>query len=763
MSDNEQNNQLLIEKFKEAMLVIYKQNPGKWYNHKQVFRRVYQDPFNEELYKHLEKQSEKELKRLSIDVLERLVAEGVLEDGSKGKFRILPTKRYVYGKLGFNNQGEAFVFDTENGIPIFLVKNKTLNALRGDTIKLSAYPSYSTEKTEGELVEVIERNKKEFPGRVQVSEKFAFLSSDNNKYGADIFIPLNKLNGAKNGQKAVAKITRWEIEDKNPIGEITKVLGNAGENNTEMNALLVEYGFPLAFPQEAEEEAEQIKEEITPSEIKKRKDYRGVTTFTIDPVDAKDFDDALSIQFLPNGNYEIGIHIADVSHYVKEGSALEEEAYFRATSVYLVDRVIPMLPEKLSNKVCSLRPGEDKLCYAAIFEIDKEAKVITEWCGRTIIHSDRRFTYEEAQQVIETGEGDLKEEILVMQALAQKMRQERFSHGAITFDKVEVKFRLDEKGMPVDVYLKENKDSNKLIEEFMLLANKKVAAFVGKKLSEEKGAEQTFVYRIHDKPVPEKIENLSLFAAKFGHKIKSNSEKGFAESLNQLMKDIKGTREENVLEQLAIRTMAKAVYTTQNIGHYGLAFDFYTHFTSPIRRYPDVMVHRLLTHYLNSGKSVERESVEERCKHSTDMEIKASEAERSSVKFKQAQYLMGRVGEVFDGMISGVTEWGLYIELVDSKCEGLIRVRDLKDDYYDLDEANYCLVGRSNNRRFQLGDAVRVKLKSADLLKKQIDFMMWDVSGNEASESKQRRISQKKDKPRGFAKPATKKGKRKRY
>ena len=372
------------------------------------------------------------------------------------------------------------------------------------------------------------------------------------------------------------------------------------------------------------------------------------------------------------------------------------------------------------------------------------------------------FYVESIAQVIETGEGDLKEEIKLMHSLAQKMRQERFSHGAITFDKVEVKFKLDEHGMPVDVYLKENKDSNKLIEEFMLLANKRVAAFVGQKLSEEKGSEQTFVYRVHDKPLPEKLENFSFFASKFGHKIKTNSEKAIAQSLNQLMKDIKGKREENVLEQLAIRTMAKAVYTTQNIGHYGLAFDFYTHFTSPIRRYPDVMVHRLLTHYLNNGKSVEREGLEERCKHSTDMEIKASEAERSSVKFKQAQYLMGREGEVFDGMISGVTEWGIYVELIDSKCEGLIRVRDLKDDYYDLDEANYCLVGRRTNRRFQLGDPVRVKLKSADLLKKQIDFIMWDFNSADKSEVKERRVAKKKDKPRGFAKPASKKGKRRR-
>ncbi|MFM7016113.1 MAG: ribonuclease R [Bacteroidota bacterium] len=762
MSEEKNSNQQFVENFKEAMLTIFKQNPTKWYNYKQVFRRVYLDPFNEALSKQLDNYSEKELKSLCIDVLEELAENEVLEDGMKGKFRIRPTKRYVYGKLAFNNYGAAFVFDEENNLPVFLAKNKTLNALRGDKVKVSTYPYYFPDKAEGELVEVIERNKKEFSGTVQVSDKFAFLNSDNNRTGIDIFIPLNKLNGARNGQKAVAKITRWEIEDKNPIGEITRVLGDAGENNTEMNAILVEYGFPLFFPAEVEEEADKIKEVITASEIKKRRDYRKITTFTIDPVDAKDFDDALSIQFLPNGNYEIGVHIADVSHYIKEGSALEEEALSRATSIYLVDRVIPMLPEKLSNKVCSLRPGEDKLCYAAIFEIDKNAQVLEEWFGRTVIHSDRRFTYEEAQQVIETGAGDYHQEIKVMHELAQKMRQERFSHGAITFDKVEVKFKLDEQGMPIDVFLKVNKDSNKLIEEFMLLANKRVATFVGKKLSEEREAEQTFVYRVHDKPVPDKLENFSFFAAKFGHKINMHSEKAVAQSFNQLMKDIKGKREENVLEQLAIRTMAKAIYTTENIGHYGLAFDYYTHFTSPIRRYPDVMVHRLLTHYLSNGKSVDREPIEMRCKHSTDMEIKASEAERASVKFKQAQYLMGREGEVFDGMISGVTEWGIYVELVDSKCEGLIRVRDLKDDYYELDENNYCLVGRKTNRRLQLGDPVRVKLKSADLLKKQIDFYLWEFSSNESFGPKENRTNSKKAKPRGFAKPTNKKGKKRR-
>lgn len=513
------------------------------------------------------------------------------------------------------------------------------------------------------------------------------------------------------------------------MGEIVKVLGKPGDNNAEMDAILVEYGFPLSFPPEVEKEAEEIPYRIPRKEISKRRDFRNVPTFTIDPVDAKDFDDALSVQTLPSGNLEVGIHIADVSYYVERGSALDDEAFDRATSVYLVDRVIPMLPEKLSNMVCSLRPGEDKLCFSAVFELDEQANVLNEWFGRTIIHSKRRFTYEEAQEVIETGEGDLKELILPLQRLAQLMRKRRFANGAITFDRVEVKFRLDENAHPVDVFLKENKDSNKLIEEFMLLANRRVAEFVGRKLQQETGKEHPFVYRIHDSPRPEKLEGFAMFAGRFGYKINTRSEKEIASSINKLMKEIKGKREENVLEQLAIRSMSKAIYTVDNIGHYGLAFDYYTHFTSPIRRYPDVMVHRLLDHYLSGGRPENAEEIESGCKHSTDMEIRASEAERASVKFKQVQYLLDRKDEEFTGMISGVTEWGLYIEIADNKCEGLLRIRDLKDDFYELDEENYCLIGHRTKKVYRLGDTLKVRLKSADLMKKQIDFMLAEDFG----------------------------------
>ncbi|MBP9082859.1 MAG: ribonuclease R, partial [Bacteroidia bacterium] len=585
--------------------------------------------------------------------------------------------------------------------------------------------------------------KNEFAGTIQINPKFAFLVPDSNKSNIDIFIPLSKLNGAKHGQKAVAKITEWLPETKNPTGEIIEVLGEAGDNNTEMNAILVEYGFPLRFPKEVEEEAEKIPFEIPAAEIKKRRDMRNITTFTIDPVDAKDFDDALSVQEIEENKWEIGIHIADVSHYLRQGMSMDEEAFERGTSVYLVDRVIPMLPEKLSNHVCSLRPNEDKLCYSAIFHIDADANVLDEWFGRTVIHSDKRFSYEEAQEVIENKEGPLSKEILLLDTLAKKLRAGRFKKGAITFEKVEVKFRLDEKGNPTGVYTKENKDSNKLIEEFMLLANRKVAEFIGKhnagkkvKGSGHPSKAPTFVYRIHDSPVPEKLQNFSLFASKFGYQINTRTEKEVAHSLNQLMSDVRGKREQNVLEQLAIRTMAKAVYTTENIGHYGLAFDYYTHFTSPIRRYPDVLVHRLLDLYLHEGKSVDAKDYEEMCQHSTNMEIRASEAERASIKYKQVQYLQDKKGVVFDGLISGVTEWGFYVELTESKCEGLVRLRDIGNDFYELDEKNYCIIGHRSGKVFRLGDEVRVEIKNTDLVKKQIDFLLAEQVETEERRTK---------------------------
>lgn len=714
---------------KKVVLDVFREHPYKAYNYKQVIKKLNQLPFAEEAEPLLMLFTEDQLRLTMISLLEAMAAAEEIEETDRGKYRIWPVSNFVEGIIDVTSNGSAYVMNEEFEDDIFIDRNYTLNALNGDRVKVNLFARRPGKRPEGEVVEVLERARTEFAGTVQVSGKFAFLASEGSRNGVDIFIPLSALNGAENGVKAVARITEWPAEAKNPMGEIVRVLGKPGEHKAEMDAILVEYGFPLEFPAEVEQEAEDIPYRIPRKEISARRDFRKVPTFTIDPADAKDFDDALSVQTLPNGHLEVGIHIADVSYYVKPDTALDEEAFDRATSVYLVDRVIPMLPEKLSNTVCSLRPGEDKLCYSAVFELDEDARVLNEWFGRTIIHSQRRFTYEEAQAVIETGAGDLQELLLPLHRLAQRMRQRRFANGAITFDRVEVKFRLDEKAHPVDVYLKENKDSNKLIEEFMLLANRRVAEFVGKQLSKQEGKEFPFVYRIHDSPVPEKLEGFALFASRFGYKINTRSEKETAASINSLMKEIRGKREENVLEQLAIRSMSKAIYTTDNIGHYGLAFDYYTHFTSPIRRYPDVMVHRLLDHYLKGGKPESAEHIESGCRHSTEREIRASEAERASVKFKQVQYLLDRKDEIFTGMISGVTEWGLYVEIADSKCEGLLRIRDLSDDFYELDEEHYCLIGHRSRKIYRLGDTLQVKLKSADLVKKQIDFILAEDAG----------------------------------
>lgn len=710
---------------KKIVLDIFQQTPFRLLNYKQVLKKLQQEPFLEQSEVWLQRLDDDAVQQAVIDALETLTTSQELEEPERGKYKLFPQKQIIIGKIDITANGNAYVINEEFEDDVFIARESTLNALNGDTVKVSLYARRKNQRPEGEVIEVTERAKSEFAGTVQISERFAFLATDS-KNSIDFFIPLNKLNGAKDGQKAVARFIEWPEEAKNPTAEIIRVLGNPGDNNTEMNAILVEYGFPLEFPDAVEREADDIPYRIPKKEYSKRRDFRHIPTFTIDPVDAKDFDDALSVQWLENGNIEVGIHIADVSYYVTPGSQLDEEGYNRATSIYLVDRVIPMLPEKLSNNVCSLRPGEDKLCYSAVFELDDKANVLNEWFGRTVIHSQRRFSYEEAQDVIETGEGDMQKEILALQALALQMRKERFRNGAITFEKVEIKFRLDHRGHPVDVYLKQNKDSNKLIEEFMLLANRRVATLVGERMMKEKGKEFPFVYRVHNTPSKEKLENFAVFASRFGYSVNMRSERDVAHSLNQLMKDVRGTREQNVLEQLAIRSMAKAIYTTDNIGHYGLAFEYYTHFTSPIRRYPDVMVHRLLDHYLSGGKPADAEEIEEQCKHSTEMEIRSSEAERASIKFKQVQYLLDRRDEIFDGMISGVTEWGLFVELVDSKCEGLIRIRDLGDDFYELDEENYCLIGHRTHKRYQLGDPLRVTLKNADLARKQIDFVIYE-------------------------------------
>lgn len=658
-----------------------------------------------------------------LEVLVEQTEKGLFIRPERGKFKLKEQKTFITGTVDMTASGSAFVIpDDEFEKDVFIAPRKLGNALDGDKVKVYVFGKKSGKRNEGEIVEILQRAKTDFIGIAKISEKFAFVIPDDRKMLHDIFVPLADINGAKNGEKVMASITDWPEGAKNPIGKITYVLGNTGENNTEMNAILAQYGFPLSFPAEVENEANSIPDEIAKSELNNRKDFRNTTTFTIDPIDAKDFDDAISFKQLENGNYEIGVHIADVSHYVTPNSALDKEAYQRATSVYLVDRVIPMLPEHLSNGVCSLRPNEDKLCFSAVFEMDEKAHILHQWFGRTIIHSDRRFTYEEAQEIIENKTGDFAEEILKLNELAHILRVEKFKNGAISFESAEVKFKLDEFSRPIGVYVKERKDAHKLIEDFMLLANKKVAEHVAKM---GKGKHQyTFVYRTHDSPNTESLNSFATFASRFGYKINTRSDKEIARSLNHLMEDVEGKKEQNILTQLAIRSMAKAVYTTKKTSHYGLAFDYYTHFTSPIRRYPDIMVHRLLAQYLEGGKSANVEEYEKASEHSSAMEKKAADAERASVKYKQAEYLEDNVGKVYTGIISGVTEWGMYVEIIENKCEGMIRLRDITDDFYVLDEKNFCIIGQRKKHKYQLGDEVTIKVKKVDLTKRQIDFTL---------------------------------------
>ena len=691
------------------VLDVFEQNGNTPLNYKQVSAKLnVRDP---------------ESRETIFEILKDEVFSGALKEITPGKFQLLELKTFIEGKVDLTNDGSAFIVtDDEFESDIFVAPRKLRNALNGDRVKVYVYAKNKGKHKEGEVIEILKRAKTEFTGIVKLSERFAFFVPDDRKMMHDIFIPMNQLNGAKNGIKAVAEITDWPNDAKNPIGRIKHILGAQGENDTEMNAILAEYGFPLSFPVEVEHEADEIPEIITEQEIAKRRDFRNILTFTIDPFDAKDFDDAISFKRLNNGNYEVGVHIADVSHYIIPDSALDKEALDRATSVYLVDRVIPMLPERLSNGLCSLRPKEDKLCFSAVFEMDEDARIIAEWYGKTIIHSDRRFTYEEVQEIIEAKAGDHVDEILKLNDLAYILRDRKFKNGAISFETTEVKFVLDASGKPTGVYVKERKDAHKLIEDFMLLANRKVAEYVSK-LGKGKH-KYTFVYRAHDSPKPESLSNFANFAARFGYKVNTKSDKETAKSLNYLMADVEGKKEQNVLTQLAIRSMAKAIYTTKTSSHYGLAFDHYTHFTSPIRRYPDVMVHRLLFHYLNGGQSANAEHYEELCKHSSQMEKKAADAERASVKYKQAEYLRDQVGNVFSGVISGVTEWGMYVEIIENKCEGMIRLRDISDDFYTLDEKNYAIIGQRKKKVYQLGDEVKIRVKNVDLTKKQIDFSL---------------------------------------
>lgn len=658
-------------------------------------------------------------KKLIVTILDELVKQNKVYETQRGKYRLKSSGDFIEGKVDMTSRGAAYIVVEGSESDIYVSSRNTNTALHGDIVKVNIFSGKLTQKIEGEVVEIVERAQTEFVGVLEQSKNFSFVITDNSRMPVDIFISNERLNNAKDGDKVVAKITDWPLDKKNPFGKIISVLGKPGEHDTEMHAILAEYGLPYEFPHKVEKDASKLAIEVTPDEIKKRKDFRATTTFTIDPVDAKDFDDALSLKKLKNGNWQVGVHIADVSHYVQPGTLLDKEAFKRATSVYLVDRVVPMLPEVLSNQACSLRPHETKLCFSAVFELDDNAKIINEWFGRTVIFSDRRFTYEEAQERIETKEGDLAEEILTLDTLAKKLRKERFKKGSIAFDRIEVKFNLDEEGNPIGVYFKESKDANKLIEEFMLLANKRVAEFIGKPTKTKKP--KTFVYRIHDEPNQEKLQALSNFVKKFGYDFNAE-QKNISSAINNLIGDVQGKTEENLIEQLAIRTMAKAEYSSKNIGHYGLGFSYYSHFTSPIRRYPDVMVHRLLQHYLDGGESANQQEVEAQCKHSSKRELLATEAERASIKYKQVEFLQDKIGEEYTGVISGVSEWGIYVEIMNGVCEGMVRLRDMEDDFYTFDEENFAAVGRKYGDTYRMGDTVNIKVMRADLLKKQLDF-----------------------------------------